>query len=175
MSKVIWHVTMSLDGFIAGPDHAMEWVSEHGDSSPVGSDVMNTTGAILGGRRWYDIATRRYDGRAGIYGGAWKGPVFVLTHEPPHDPEDAEITFLTSRTRDAVATVRAAAGEIFGATTAQRVLREGLLDEVVIHLAPVLLGDGVRLYGDGMPPVALERTELVEAGQLTSMRFAVTL
>jgi len=42
-------------------------------------------------------------------------------------------------------------------------------------MAPVLLGDGVRLYGDGMPPVALERTELVEAGQLTSMRFAVTL
>lgn len=72
--------------------------------------------------------------------------MFVLTHEPPHDPEDAEITFLTSRTRDAVATVRAAAGErsveIFGATTAQGVLREGLLDEVVIHLAPVCSATG---------------------------------
>ena len=103
--------------------------------------------------------------------------MFVLTHEPPHDPEDAEITFLTSRTRDAVATVRAAAGErnveIFGATTAQGVLREACSTRSSSTWRRYCSAT-VRLYGDGMPPVVLERTELVEAGQLTSMRFAVT-
>jgi dihydrofolate reductase len=177
MTKVIWHVTMSLDGFIAGTDHAMQWAFDFGDSSPMADDVMGTTGAILAGRRWYDVATERYDGRAGIYGGNWEGPVFVLTHDPPHDVSDPGITLLTGGIRDAVASARAAAAdgnlEIFGAETAQGVLREGLLDEIVIHLAPVLLGDGIRLYGPGMETVALERTELVEAGRLTSMRFTV--
>jgi hypothetical protein len=56
-------------------------------------EVMNSTGAILGGRNWYDAATRKYRGRRGIYGGKWNGPVFVLTHRPPESPEDPEITF----------------------------------------------------------------------------------
>jgi hypothetical protein len=54
------------------------------------------------------VASERYDGRAGIYGGNWSGPVFVLTHRPPSNPEDTEIHFLTADIRDAVDTVRAA-------------------------------------------------------------------
>jgi dihydrofolate reductase len=86
MSDVIWHVTMSLDGFIAGPEDAMDWVvaqwSDNGGGvqdirvkkSAVAEEVMQTAGAILAGRRWYDIATQRLGGVEGIYGGAGTDP-----------------------------------------------------------------------------------------------------
>jgi dihydrofolate reductase len=176
--RVLWHVTMSLDGFIAGPDHEMEWAFGAGEPSAIADEVMNATGAILAGRSWYDVATARYNGRAGIYGGAWTGPVFVLTHHPPDAPEDAEFVFLSDGVADAVATARAAAGgknvEIFGADVARQCLEEGLVDEIVVHIAPLLLGDGIRLYGGpGFRRIALERTESGEAGHLTSHRFRV--
>src|SRR5262249_20910391 len=81
--------------FIAGPDDAMDWVvaqwSDNGggiqdirvEKSAVAEEVMQTAGAILAGRRWYDIATQRLGGVEGIYGGARNGPVFVLPHGPP--------------------------------------------------------------------------------------------
>jgi dihydrofolate reductase len=178
MSKVTWHITMSLDGFIAGPDDEMEWAFAHGDEpNPIADRVMTSTGAILAGRRWHDVAMRRYDGVAGIYGGAWSGPVFVLTHRPEERPGEG-VTFLSGGVEDAVATARAAAGgrdiEIFGANLAAQCIEAGLLDEVVVHVAPVLLGDGVRLYGaPGANRVTLERIELASSGQLTSMRFRV--
>jgi dihydrofolate reductase len=177
-NTVLWHITMSLDGFIAGPDDTMDWAFDYPGPNPVGDAVMEDTGAILAGRRWYDVATSRYDGRAGIYGGAWDGPVLVLTHEPPEAHDDPGITFLSDGIPEAVATARAAAGGkavgIFGADIARQCLEHGLLDEIVIHLAPVLLGGGVRLFGDpAAPRVPLERTHLGEAGQLTDLRFRV--
>ena len=180
MSHVVWHVTMSLDGFIAGPDDAMDWAFKASGPSRVADDVMSTTGAILAGRRWHDVATAKYNGRRGIYGGKWEGPVFVLTHRPPEDPEDAEITFLDGELENAVATAKQAAGdgnlEIFGANLAAQCLDAGLIDEIVVHVAPVLLGDGVRLYGVAgeRRPVELERTELDQSGQVTSLRYRVT-
>jgi dihydrofolate reductase len=179
VSRVVWHITMSLDGFIAGPDDAMEWAFRSSGPNRIADDVMNTTGAILAGRRWHDVATAKYDGRHGIYGGKWEGPVFVLTHRPPEAPDDPEITFLQTEVEEAVATAKEAAGdknlEIFGADLAAQCLDAGLVDEIVVHLAPVLLGDGVRLYGVAgeRREVELERTELDEAGQQTSLRFRV--
>jgi dihydrofolate reductase len=170
---------MSLDGFIAGPDDAMDWAFRSSGPSRIADQVMNTTGAILAGRRWHDVATAKYSGRRGIYGGKWDGPVFVLTHRPPEDPEDPEITYLDTELEDAVATARQAAGsknlEIFGANVAAQCLDAGLIDEMVVHVAPVLLGDGVRLYGVAgeRTPVELERTELDESGQLASLRYRV--
>jgi hypothetical protein len=70
-------------------------------------EVIATTGAILGGRRWYDASIRRYDGPQGIYGGAWKGPIFLLTHRPPQAPDPA-VTFVTDGIASAVATAQAA-------------------------------------------------------------------
>jgi hypothetical protein len=71
MSKTTWHVTMSLDGFIAGPEHSMEWARGQGGApSSIAESVRTSTGAILAGRRWHDVAMERYDGVAGIYGGA---------------------------------------------------------------------------------------------------------
>jgi len=176
--KVVWHVTMSLDGFIAGPDDQMAWAFEYDEPSEMAHDVMAATGAVLAGRRWYDVATSRYGGRGGIYGGAWTGRVFVLTHRPPERPEDPEISFLTGGIAAAVSTARAAADgrnlEIFGADTARQCLDAGLTDEIVVHLAPVLLGDGVRLYGRrGFRQVKLERIAAAVPGHLTDLRFRV--
>jgi dihydrofolate reductase len=119
----------------------------------------------------------RYDGVAGIYGGAWSGPVFVLTHRPD-DPPGEGVTFLSASVEDAVATTRGAAEggdiEVFGANLAAQCLDAGLVDEIVVHLAPLLLGDGVRLYGEGgTASVPLERVESASSGQLTSLRFRI--
>jgi dihydrofolate reductase len=179
VTEVVWHITMSLDGFIAGPDDAMEWAFKSSGANRIGEEVMKTTGAILAGRRWYEVASAKYDGRRGIYGGQWEGPVYVLTHRADHDVSDPGITLLVSELEDAVQTAREAAGdknlEIFGANLAAQCLDAGLIDEIVVHVAPVLLGDGVRLYGVAgeRREVELERTELDESGQVTSMRFRV--
>jgi dihydrofolate reductase len=180
VSKVVWHVTMSLDGFIAGPDDSMEWAFKYPEGPiRMADEVMQTTGAILAGRRWYDVAAAKYSGRQGIYGGAWDGPVFVLTSRADHDVSDPGITLLTEDLERAVETARDAAGdknlEIFGANVAAQCLDKGLIDEIVVHVAPVLLGDGVRLYGEAgsRAPVELERVELAESGELASMRFRV--
>jgi dihydrofolate reductase len=178
MSKTTWHVMMSLDGFIAGPGHTMDWVFGYGGApNSIADSVRDGTGAILAGRRWHDVAVERYDGVAGIYGGDWTGPVFVLTHKPGDEPGEG-VAFISGSAEDAVATTKEAAGGrdivVFGAATAAQVLDAGLLDEIVVHVAPLLLGDGVRLYGaPGADRVPLERVELGASGQLTSMRFRV--
>jgi dihydrofolate reductase len=190
MSIVIWHVTMSLDGFIAGPDDSMDWVvaqwSDSGENtrdidvqrSAVADEILQAAGAILGGRRWYDVAVRKFDGYDGIYGGQWKGPVFVLTHRPPDANLHPAVTFISGSVNDAVATAKtSAAGKaviVFGANLAAQCLRAGLLDEIVIHLVPVLLGEGIRLFdASGFGPVPLERRLVATSGQITDLRFAV--
>ena len=175
--RVLLHVTMSLDGFIAGTGHDQDWVFEHGGPSAIADEVMRSTGAVLAGRGWYDIATRRYDGVDGIYGGDWEGPVLVLTHRPPQDA-DPRITFLSGDIEEAVTTARTAAEGanvcIFGADVARQCLEAGQLDQLVIHVAPLLLGDGVRLYdAPGARRVPLERTAVVESGDVTALRFEV--
>jgi dihydrofolate reductase len=131
VERVIWHVTMSLDGFIAGPNDSMDWVvtawSDQGEStrdidvqrSAVADEVLRGAGAILGGRRWYDIAVRNFNGYDGIYGGQWSGPVLVLTHRAPDANRHPAVTFLSGPVSDAVAAAKnAAAGKaviVFGA------------------------------------------------------------
>jgi dihydrofolate reductase len=190
VGAVIWHVTMSLDSFVAGPNDSMDWVvaqwSDGGENtrdidvqrSAVADEVLQAAGAIVGGRRWYDVAVRQFNGYDGIYGGRWKGPVFVLTHRPPDAHHHPAITFISGELTDAVATAQvAAAGKaviVFGANMAAQCLRAGLLDEIVIHLVPILLGDGVRLISaPDLGPVALERRLVATSGQITDLWFSV--
>jgi dihydrofolate reductase len=174
-ATVLWHVTMSLDGFIAGPDHAMEWAFEHGTPGPVAEEIIESTGSILAGRRGYDLGTR-LTGPRRIYGGRWKGRLFVLTHRPRAAEEG--VTFVSDGLESAVEMARAAAGVksvgIFGADVARQCLERGLLDEIVVHLVPVLLGEGVRFYdAPGVGKIELERTEVFAAAQITDLRFRV--
>jgi hypothetical protein len=109
MGKVLWHVTMSLGGFIAGPDDAMDWVFEYPGPNATAAEVIETTGALVVGRRTYEVEDRQ---RGGFCGGAWTGPFFVLTHHPPADvPDWMTGTFVTDGIDDAIARAKAAAGE----------------------------------------------------------------
>ena len=89
LGKVVVNRSMSLDGFIAGPDHAMDWVIEYFREDPF-PEVMPATGAMLIGRGTHEVAKRMSDEDTDYDG----GPVFVLTHRPPDEP-DQGVTFLT--------------------------------------------------------------------------------
>jgi dihydrofolate reductase len=147
-------------------------------AEPLADETRDATGAILAGRRWYDVASKRYDGVDGIYGGRWQGPVFVLTHRIADVPDDPTVTFIGKRLPEALAIGRQAANGkavgIFGASVARQCLEQGLLDEIVIHIGPVLLGSGVRLHGQpGAKPIELERIDVGGAGQQTDLRYRV--
>ena len=173
----ISHHTISLDGFVAGPDDAMDWAFGYGSPTSLAGETMGRIGAILAGRRWYDLAAERWDGVEGIYGGAYEGRVFVLTHRPPAEAWDPRVAFVAGGVEEALAVARQAAGEkdvaVFGGALTRQALEVGLLDEIVLHVAPVLLGDGVRLL-DGLDQrVELERVSVGEAERLTDFRFRV--
>ena len=179
MGKVLWHTQMSLDGFIAGPDDEMRWVFEveAGPDETI-DEVVASTGALLVGRRTQDVEDRE---QPGFYGGAYRGPFFVLRHDsPPEPPEVKGVTgqFLNAEIGEAVEIAkRAAEGRdvvVLGANVARQCLEADLIDEVLVHVTPILLGDGVRLFDHpGGNPIKLRRTSVRENGQLTAMRFTV--
>lgn len=155
--KVLWHFSMSLDGFVAGPGHAMDWMPDATNRSGLVEEYVETTGAVLGGRDGWDA----FPDAGAVYGGDWSGPVFVLTHHP-EDAQPAEgVTFLSCDVAEAVRIAREAARgknvEVLSPTIGRQLLERGLLDEIDLHVLPVLLGDGIRLYDNpGASPVPLE-------------------
>jgi dihydrofolate reductase len=168
---------MSLDGFVAAPDDDMRWIFETpSEPSATTHEVMTTTGAIVMGRRTYEVENRD---RPGIYGGAWSGALFVLTHNPPTDiPDWMTGTFINDGIEDAIAKARAAAGDLnvglLGPTIARQCLDAGLLDEIVITIVPILLGDGTRLLDrPGTTQTRLEKIGVAESGHLTDLRYRV--
>ncbi|MDQ0715011.1 dihydrofolate reductase [Streptomyces luteogriseus] len=155
--KVLWHFTMSLDGFVAGPDHTMDWMTGTTFRPGLVEEYAGTTGAVLGGRAGWDA----HPDPTGIYGGAWQGPLFVLTHHPEDAPPTPGVTFLNCDVAEAVRIAREAAGgknvEVFSPDIGRRLLARGLIDEIDLHIAPVLLGGGIRLFDNpGGAPVPLE-------------------
>jgi len=101
--------------------------------------------------------------------------VFVLTHNPP-DPPDPAVTFLTGDIGEAVATARSAAGgnlEILGADVTSQCLRRGLVDEILVYVLPVLLGDGIRFSSPGLARIDLEPVSSTRSGAVTILRFRV--
>ena len=174
------HVAMSLDGFIAGPGHDMSWTggADYDTSSQLADEVARSTGVVLAGRGWYEVASADEGGAvAGIYGGAWSGPVLVLTHHPERLASDATVEAV-SDLETALARADELAGSqavsIFGADVGRQVLAVGRLDEIIVQIVPVVLGDGVRLFGEAPAPRAkLERTHVGTSGPLTDIRFRV--
>jgi dihydrofolate reductase len=156
--KVLFHFLMSLGGFVAGPGHTMDFMDRTTVREGLLQEYIDTTGAILAGRDGYDSAI----GDSRPYGGAWEGPIFVLTHHP-EDARPAEgITILDCPVDEAVRiALEAAQGknlEVFSPTIGAQLLHLGLIDELDIHVAPVLLGDGIRLYdAPGGKPIHLQR------------------
>jgi dihydrofolate reductase len=198
VGKVIVGLTMSLDGFIAGPDDGPDqplgeggrrlfsWmnagpesnrVNEHmappDASMPVVDAWQAECGAIVSGRRTFDIA------------GGWKDghpidvPIFVVTHEPPaHGEWSPKITFVTDGLERAVELAQEAAGDravsVCAADPVQQLLRAGKLDEIEVSVVPYLLGGGVRLFDNlGPDPIELEQTSVIESTGVTHLRYRV--
>jgi dihydrofolate reductase len=179
MAKLLYSVTMSADGFIAGPGGDMSWLTEHLGPNPAVDDLIGDIGALLVGRRTFggDDPYKGVEDREGkAFGGGWEGPQFVLTHHAP-DPPVPGVTFVGDLD-SAVSAAKAAAGEryvnVLGASTARQCLEAGVLDEILTIIAPVLLGDGVRLFDHpGGTNVRLERISLTSAPLATNVWFRV--
>lgn len=196
MGKVGAGFSMSLDGFIAGPNDDVQrlfaWMTQGdtdltlstGDrdidlevsskSAEFFEEMVRTTGAIVSGRRMFDVA------------GAWGGkhplgaPVFVVTHSVPQEwvKEGSPFTFVTDGVESAVEQAKKVAGNknvgVGGANITQQCIKLGLLDEIHIDLVPVLLGDGIRLFDHlGAAPIELESTSVIEAPGVTHLTFRV--
>jgi dihydrofolate reductase len=142
---------------------------------------MRATGAILAGRNTYDVGGRNSEGPASAaYGGAWSGRIFVLTDRVPPGPTDPAVTFLSGDVEAAVATgLQAADGknlEIFGAdVVAQCLTKErGLVDEILVHVVPVPLGQGVRFFSaPEATKISLEPVGTTRSGVVTTLHFRV--
>lgn len=201
MGKVAMGLTMSLDGFIAGPNDGpgqplgeggmrlFEWFSS-GDTdyempgtemvfrlSPQSAELLREAhgkmGAFVTGRRTFDI-TNGWGGKPPL-----GVPAFVVTHTVPQEwvYEGSPFTFVTDGVDSAVEQAKAVAGDknvaVGAASIVQQCIKAGLLDEVHIDLVPVLLGGGVRLFDHLEGQVELERTRVVEAPGVTHLTFRV--
>jgi dihydrofolate reductase len=178
MGKVLFSVTMSLDGFMAGPGGDMSWMTEYLAPNPAVDDIVSRIGALLVGRRTFggDDPHRGTEKEGKPFGGGWEGPQFVLTHHAPDAPVPG-VTFVGDL-GSGLAAAKAAAGDryvnVLGASTARQCLDAGALDEILVFIAPVMLGDGVRLLDrPGQPKVRLERLRVSEAPLATGLWFRV--
>jgi dihydrofolate reductase len=213
MGKLKLDISMSLDGFVAGPNATLEqplgeggerlhewifglaaWRERHGlegGTTNVDDEVLEEslrdTGAVVMGRRMFSGGEGPWEGdpRAEGWWGddpPFRAPVFVLTHharEPVTKQGGTSYTFVTDGIEAALEQSRAAAGDkdvalAGGASVAQQCLEAGLLDAVQIHVAPVLLGGGVRLFDQlGGGAVQLEGTRVLESPAVTHLRYRV--
>jgi dihydrofolate reductase len=152
MARLLYSAAMSLDGFIAGPGGDMQWLTRFmgGEPDQGAAALPARVGALLVGRRTYggDDPNRGDAEKEGAFGGTWHGPQFVVTHDPPAEAEP-DVVFEADLAR-AIAAARVAAGEkyvcVLGAEVARGCLELGELDEVLVFVEPLLLGDGVRLF-----------------------------
>ncbi len=188
MSTVRFEISMSLDGYVTAPgvrpDAPMgdggqvlhEWAfggDERGRD--VLADSQDTVGASIAGRRTYDLSIPWWG--ANGPGSEGRTPTIVVSHSEPGDvPAGGVYTFVHSP-QDAVAVAQAIAGDkdidVFSASIGGQLLRAGLVDEVRIHLVPVLLGSGTRLLDDAGGPIRLEPTSVVEESKATHVRYRV--
>jgi dihydrofolate reductase len=178
MGKLLYSATMSLDGFIAGAGGDMSWLTEHLGPNPAVDEVIGRIGALLVGDRTFrgDDPYKGTDKEGKPFGGGWTGPQFVLTHHAPEAPVPG-VTFVGDLDTG-VAAAKSAAGDryvnVLGADVARQCLAAGVLDEIFVIVAPVLLGDGVRLFDrPGGTNVKLERLSLTEARHATNLWFRV--
>jgi dihydrofolate reductase len=144
-------------------------------SAAVFEELLETAGAVITGRRTYDI-TNGWGGdgpQPGV-------PLFVVTHHAPDEVPQGEshYTFVTDGVASAVAQASAMAGDkyvsVMGASVPQQCLRAGLLDEIQIHLVPVLFGSGVRLFDHlGTDHIELDLVRVLDAPGVTHLRYRV--
>lgn len=192
MGKVVSSFTMSLDGFIAGPDDDVSKLFNwyfNGDitipapdsgmvfkvtqpSVEIIQELIHAFGAVVTGKRDFDVS-RAWGGKSPL-----GVPIFIVTHHPP--PEWANspwFTFVTEGVESTVAQAQKVAGDkpiaVGGTKIVQQVLKAGMLDEIHIDLVPLLLGDGIRLFDHLDAPVELENIRTIEGKGVTHLTFRI--
>jgi dihydrofolate reductase len=194
MTKVLTHACMSLDGFVAQPDDdpaelfdwywggdvvvpsAQEGMSFSVDpaSAPMLRDLTSGCGAIVAGRRLFDMT----DGWGDHHPAG--APVVVVTHRPP--PDDAATRFprttFTGRVEEGIAAAKAIAGDRFITIASPQMIQQaldlGLVDVVCVSQVPVLFGEGVRYFGELVGGhVMLEDPEVVQGVRALHLRYPV--
>lgn len=171
--KVLLHFVMSLDGFIAAADQdAINWSDGATFRPGIAEEYGQSIGAILGGRKGWDA----YPDPSTPYGGAMGGPVFVLTHHPDDAQPVDGVTFLSCDVADAARiALEAADGKnvaVFSGSIGSQLLERGLIDEIHLHIAPVLLGDRVRLFDNpGGTPIRLELLSGNDPAAVVDVRY----
>jgi dihydrofolate reductase len=197
MSKVTCHMSISLDGFVAGPDQSLdnplgvgglrlhEWHFEplHEVDIAVRDSLLAPKGAYVMGRNMFGPIRGEWDGDwRGWWGDEppYHAPVFVLTHHE-HDPIEmaggTTFHFVTDGFDAALERAKAVAGDAEvdiagGASTVRQALQAHALDELMLDIAPVLLGTGERLF-DGVPDLALEPVEVIHSPLATHVRYRI--
>jgi dihydrofolate reductase len=211
VTRLISDISISLDGFVAGPNQTLEqplgeggerlheWAvrlasfrerhglegGERDADDELVAESLRATGAVVMGRRMFSGGDGPWDEDPNADG--WWGddppfhvPVFVLTHHPRETvvkEGGTSFVFVTGGIEAALEQARAAAGDKDvsvggGASIIQQYLKAGLLDELQIHVAPVLLGSGVRLFEPlGIEPVALQTDRVLSSPYATHLRF----
>jgi dihydrofolate reductase len=184
MGKVLFGLSSSLDGFIAGKDddisEVFAWFANAWDRlHEIMGDSLNETGAVIMGHRSFD----QIDGESGWVfpdGTAPDWPVIVLQSQPrePVKKGRTRYSFVTDGIAAAMAKAQELAGEkniaLHGASAVQQALKAGLLDELHLNIAPVLLGDGVRLFDHlGPEPIHLEHIRTLETPGAIHLSYRV--
>ena len=177
---VLLDMAISLDGLICGPggiDGGLyDWYFDPTPASrPIVDELVTTTGAIVLGRGAFGTG----DDAGGWSETPYAVPHFVITHRPPRlAPGPVEFVFVTDGVPAALTRARDAAGARYatvggGADVARQCLASGLVDELQLHVVPVVLGNGVPLFDRTLPRVALTRTRVVDAPNVTHLRYRV--
>lgn len=194
MGKLCTSFTMSLDGFIAGPEDDVSRLFKWYFSGDIAIPVPNTNrtfkvtapsvtiieelingtyGAVITGKRDFEVSK------------AWGGtsplnvPIFIVTHHIPQEWVGPQypFTFVTDGLASAIEQAQAVTGDkpllIGGTSIVQQVLKAGLLDEIHIDLAPILLGDGIPLFSHLDAPIELESTRVIAGKDVTHLTFRV--
>ncbi len=188
MSKVIYNMSMSLDGYVQAPDHTAreplgaggerlhEWFFERDLlNQRFIAAMLDSIGAIVAGRTTYDESAWGSDGPSG----SRRLPTIVLTHDaPPTQPENGVYAFVTSGIADAVAAaVDAAQGKnvsvMGGPDIGGQALAAGLVDEIVVSIVPILFGGGLPMFASLPAHIPLERVSVVDTGAATHLTYRV--
>jgi dihydrofolate reductase len=189
MARVICDMSASLDGYVTGPNDSREnpfgdgagmlhdWMFDAAteEDRAILQDLLDGAGAVVMGRRSFD--KNEGDGGWGDAGPVGDTPCFVVTHHEPTRPHPAVFTFVTDGVASAIEQAKRVAGEkvvgLHGATVMQQALPLGLVDEIRVHVIPVLLGGGTPLFASLDSAIALERTRVRATPAATHLEFRV--
>jgi dihydrofolate reductase len=192
MGKVIYDISMSLDGFISGanarPEAGWGGLGDGGErlhdwgfnsADPRNREIAEawaSGGAIIVGRTTYNLSLPNW-GADGPTGAA-RVPTIVVSHSVPKDIPDGGVYIFVDSVEAAFEQAKKAAGNkdigVQGANVAQQLITLGLIDEILIHLVPVLFGSGTRLFEhQGSEHIALETIEVIETKEAIHTRFRV--